>query len=290
MKNNFLYSYKDCWNYSLTISNYRKIKKLKNDIISICEVSPEEFWLNFSLKKLTNLEYKKNCSNLKKYLLKFYPVPYLINKVYFFGLFFEIKKGIFIPQKDTELLLEKTLEISQYNWKKNNKKLNVLELGTGCGNISISLANKKKNWKFIATDIDNKSLNIAKKNSLIYNLKNIDFLNSNLFNNIILDNEKIDILISNPPYINEKDYENLNISTKFQPKKALLSKNKGYYFFEEIISKSSLFFSEKFLLIMEIGNNQDKKVIKLLSRYFPEAKVSFFRNYNNKIRIVYAFK
>jgi release factor glutamine methyltransferase len=86
-------------------------------------------------------DYSHICRHLSRYLKESYPVPYLTNETYFYGSSFYIEKGVFIPQKDTEILVEKTLEIANNYWKK--KKLKVLDIGSGCGNIVISLAKNK---------------------------------------------------------------------------------------------------------------------------------------------------
>jgi len=86
---------------------------VKNDIIALCQTTPEHFWLNFSHKSLSSLEYSRMCYNLAKYLNENYPVPYLTDQVFFYGLSFFIEKGVFIPQKDTEILVEKTLELAE---------------------------------------------------------------------------------------------------------------------------------------------------------------------------------
>jgi methylase of polypeptide subunit release factors len=119
-----------------------EIEEVKNDIIALCQTVPENFWSNFSDRWLSTADYSRICHNLSRYLKESYPVPYLTNQVYFYGLSFYIEEGVFIPQPDTEILVEKVLEVANKYWK-NEAKLKVLEIGTGCGNIVISLAKNK---------------------------------------------------------------------------------------------------------------------------------------------------
>jgi len=89
-----------------------EINGIQNDIIALCQTAPEDFWLNFSNKLLSASDYSKVCSNLLRNIKEHYPIPYLTNKVSFYGLNFYVEKGVFIPQKDTEILVERTLELA----------------------------------------------------------------------------------------------------------------------------------------------------------------------------------
>lgn len=109
----------------------------------------------------------------------------------------------------------------------------MLDIGTGCGNIAISLAKIKPKWQFVATDINQKTLNLAQKNALIHQTKNIKFRQSDLFTNLA-SYPKFDIIVANPPYLSLIEYQSLSLSTKKQPKKALLAKEDGYFFFRKI--------------------------------------------------------
>jgi release factor glutamine methyltransferase len=89
-----------------------EIEEVKNDIITLCQTVPEHFWSDFSNKSLSTADYSQICHNLNRYLKGSYPVPYLTNQVYFYGLNFYVEKGVFIPQPDTEILVEKVLELA----------------------------------------------------------------------------------------------------------------------------------------------------------------------------------
>lgn len=278
------YSYQDCWNYALSTEKNIVVEPVKNDIITLCQTNPTNFWLRFSDKFLTTDNYSLICHNINKYLHESYPVPYLTKQVSFAGLSLAVEEGIFIPQKDTEIVVEKTLEIAERYWK-NYQKLKVFDLGTGCGNIAISLAKSKLNWNFTASDINKKSLKMAKRNAKINQVKNIKFIASNLFAEIDK-NERFDIIVANPPYVNDKEYEKLAQVVKKQPRTALVASNDGYFFYQEIFRQVGAFLNKKFLLALEIGQQQEKKIIKLLIDYFPKAKVSIFPDYQGYSRVL----
>jgi release factor glutamine methyltransferase len=278
------YSYQDCWNYAISSVEEIEIEKVKNDIVSLCRTSPENFWLSFSQKLLVASDYSLICHSLNRHLKENYPIPYLTNKVNFCGVSFYIERGVFIPQKDTEILVKKTLEIADKHWK-GEKRLKVLDIGTGCGNIVVAMAKSKPNWDFVAVDSSEKALNVAKINVEVCQVKNIELIQSNLFNNIEV-NKKFNIIVSNPPYVSEEEYESLSHLTKKQPKEALVAENNGYFFYQEIFSKVQVFLTKKFLLVAEIGQEQEKGIIKLVIDYFPQAKVSIFPDYQGHSRVI----
>ena len=141
----------------------------------------------------------------------------------------------------------------------------------------------------MAIDINKKALEIAKKNATNQQIKNIEFIESDLFSNINI-NEKFDIIVSNPPYISKKEFETLSLFTKKQPKQALIAQNNGYFFYQEISQQVRTFLAKKFLIMMEIGYQQKKEVIKLLIDYFPNAKVSIFPDYKSYSRAVMIYQ
>jgi release factor glutamine methyltransferase len=110
-------------------------------------------------------------------------------------------------------------------------------------------------------------------------------MQSDLFSNIDK-NEKFDIIVSNPPYVSSAEYENLSPLTKQQPQKALVGKDDGYFFYQEIFRHARNFLAKKFLLVVEIGYQQKEKVIKLIIEYFPQAKVSIFFDYQSHSRVL----
>ncbi|WNE41488.1 MAG: Release factor glutamine methyltransferase [Mycoplasmataceae bacterium] len=254
----------------------------QKDIISLCSSSYEDFWRDFNLKKNNNRDYKNICKKIEKYLFEKQPISYLNQKCFFNNFPLKVKKGVFIPQPDTEILVEKSLFLINQIWGLNNN-IEILEIGTGSGNISISLAKSNSSWKITALDINKKALSVAEGNAESLDVNNIKFLFSDIFSEVI---GSFDVIISNPPYISNKDYYHLSDYTKKQPKNALVAKNNGYWFYQEIISKSSLFLKEKFLVIFEIGYNQADEIIKILLSSFPDVKVDIFKDFGNNQRVI----
>jgi release factor glutamine methyltransferase len=232
--------------------------------------------------KIDSIQYDLICSNIRKYVLESEPVAYLKESCFFYQIPLKVQKGVFIPQPDTETLIEATFLLINKIWgfKEN---LEILEIGSGSGNISLSIAKHNQSWKVTGVDINKKALSVAKFNSINLGISNVEFLFSNLFESI---NRKFDIIVSNPPYISEEDYLSLDLYTKKQPKNSLVAKNNGLWFYQEIISKSKNFLKNKFLVIFEIGYKQEIKIIKILLNYFLDVKIEIFNDFNGNSRII----
>jgi len=282
------YSYQDCKDYFLSLlpKNASLSKEQARDLITLCQTAPAKFWLDFQNKTLLSTNYRQICRKIRQYQTKNIPAAYLNKEVYFYNLIFKVEKGIFIPQKDTEILLEKTIELINRYWKKR-KKIKILDIGTGCGNLAICLAKTNPFWEITATDISQKALKVVKKNSILHQTKNLKITRSSLFNNL---KGKYNIIITNPPYISKKEYEGLPFSTKRQPKKALVAKNNGYWFYEKIIQQAQQYLTKNFLLIMEIGYRQKAKVLKMIIRNFSQVKAEAFSDLANNQRMIVVYK
>nr|CAG8552282.1 8844_t:CDS:2 [Entrophospora candida] len=137
----------------------------------------------------------------------------------------------------------------------------------------------------MGVDSSKSALKVAKINAAAYQIKNVKFFTSDLFANVPKE-EKFNIIVSNPPYISAAEYKGLAISVKKQPRKALVAKNNGYYFYQEIFRQACFFSTKKFLLVIEIGHRQVETIIKLVINYFPRGKVSVFPDYSGNIRVM----
>lgn len=278
------YSYSSCWKYALFLEKKTSFE-LVGSIIELCQTSPEDFWKQFEELSLTKKKYKKICSLMFKYLRLKHPIPYLTKRVTFNGLLFHIGKGIFIPQSDTEFLLEVTLWITNICFTEKEKK--VLDLGTGCGNIAISLAKARPKWKITASDINLYALKKAKENALL-NRTIVTFIRSNLF--FKFKKKSFDLIISNPPYVSLKEYNKLSIWTKKQPRSALIASQDGLFFYRKILLFSSSITSKGFF-VFEISPFIEKKVIDLVENFFSKIyKIKTFLDYNSNARVAVVWK
>jgi release factor glutamine methyltransferase len=165
----------------------------------------------------------------------------------------------------------------------------VLDIGTGCGNIVISLAKHRPNWSLMGIDSSESALKIANINANICQAKNVRFFSSDLYS-CISTKEKFNVIVSNPPYLSATEYKKLPDSTKEQPRKALVAKNGGYYFYRKIFRQSGFFLTKKSLLMVEVDYQQVETIVKLVIDYFPRGKVSVFPDYSGNARVIAVYK
>ncbi len=205
------------------------------------------------------------------------PLAYILNEKEFMGLNFYVDENVLIPRPDTEILVEKAIEII-----KENSLKSFLEIGAGSGCISISLSHFTK-IKGEAVDIFNENLNICKKNAKSNDVNNIDFYISDIFSNV---NNTYDLIISNPPYIDENVFDTLGKNVvDFEPHKALFADNKGLYFYEEITKNAYKYLNKNGFLAFEIGYDQKEKVIDLMKNNNYTNIISL-KDYGNLDRVV----
>ena len=185
------------------------------------------------------------------------PIAYIMKEKEFWGKKFEVNKYTLIPRPETELLVEKLIKIYK------NKKISILDIGTGSGCILVSLLIELPNSIGVGIDISRKAIEIARKNALLYGVdKRIKFLTKSI---IKLHNCKFDLLVSNPPYIDKKKIRNLDDGIKkFEPLVALNGGNDGLDVIKKVIYKAKEILKINGRLALEIGNDQSKKVSKEL--------------------------
>ena len=185
------------------------------------------------------------------------PVAYILKKKEFWSKSFLVDHNTLIPRPETELMVDKIVKIFRL------KDIFILDIGTGTGCILLSILSELKNSKGIGIDISSKAIQIADINSKRLKLtERCKFFKRSL--NEIYHN-KFDLIVSNPPYIVKKDIKNLKEDIKkFEPKLALDGGNDGLDVIKKVIYKSRNILKIKGMLALEIGNEQFKKVSKIL--------------------------
>ena len=200
-----------------------------------------------------------------------FPVQYLLNEQEFYGRKFYVDKGVLIPRQDTEILVEKMIEILKNNILKNknlekNLKIHpkILDIGVGSGIIGITAALEIKDSYVLGVDISEKALETAEKNKELLKVPNIKFLKSNLFENVEF--KQFDMIVSNPPYISLNEAGIMSDDTLLhEPSEALFAENDGLYFYYEICQKALDYLADFGYLLFEIGYKQGKNVAKIMT-------------------------
>ena len=199
------------------------------------------------------------------------PIEHRTHQKEFMKLNFFVDESVLIPRQDTEILVEEVISIAK---RINARK--ILDLCTGSGAIAVSLAKYLPEAEITAIDISNEALKVAKKNAVNNEVeKQITFINSDMFTN--LNNEKFDIIVSNPPYIRKSIIDTLDEDVKKEPHIALDGGEDGLYFYKKIIKESYQYLKYGAYLCLEIGYDQKEDVIKII-----ESENKFENTYSKK--------
>lgn len=206
-----------------------------------------------------------------------YPLQYAIGKWNFYGLDLLVDKRALIPRYETEILVDLII-----NDNSNNKK--ILDIGTGSGAISLALSKNLKDSKIIGVDISKNAIDLANENKIKLNINNVEFKESDIFSNI---DEKFDIIVSNPPYINKEDFEKLDNKLYYEPQNALYGGEDGLYFYKKIIKNAKNFLNKNGKIYLEIGYDQKDSIINLLEEYGYK-QIKSYKDFNDFDRIIKA--
>lgn len=214
------------------------------------------------------------------------PVQYILGKTEFMGLEFKVTPQVLIPRDDTEILVEKTIDLIKQSSSLGNPK--ILDLCTGSGCIAISLAKFIKGAKVVASDISQETLDIATENAFLNNA-GVNFIKSNLFNSADLVRlSPWDIIVSNPPYVKEGEIQDLEPEVKHEPVIALNGGVDGLDFYRIIISQAHKYLKNEGFLVLEIGFGQSKAIQGLFKRSKNFEVIEVVKDYNNIDRVIIA--
>lgn len=218
---------------------------------------PRQYIIVYDNKEIDKKQQWEYFVNIEK-ITKGIPLQHITHKQEFMKMDFFVNEDVLIPRQDTEILVEEVIKIGQ---KTNAKK--ILDLCTGSGAIAVSLAKYLPNTEITAIDISNEALKIAKKNAISNNVEEqITFISSDMFTN--LNEEKFDIIVSNPPYIKTDVIRNLDIQVKNDPHIALDGGKDGLDFYRKIINNANKYLKYNGYLCLEIGFDQKIDVIELI--------------------------
>lgn len=197
------------------------------------------------------------------------PIQYIIGLADFMGEKFLVNKDVLIPRDETELLVRKAIEII----KENNFKM-VLDMCTGSGCIACMIA-KLTNSQAMGVDISTEAIHTAFKNMEKFGLYNRAIFRKSDIYSKIREDEKFDLIVSNPPYIPPKEKETIQEEVSYEPDLALYTTDeKGLAFYEKIIKDAPKFLNKGGYLMFELGIGQSSDVAKIMNTYgFDDIKV-----------------
>jgi len=191
------------------------------------------------------------------------PLAYVVGEKEFWSLLFQVSPRVLIPRPETELLVEKVVELS------GGKKEVIVDVGTGCGCIAVSLAKEIPGARILATDISDAAIKVARSNASRLQAGRITFLKGDLFSPLkgLGLEGKCDFIVSNPPYVSEGQWETLQSDIRsYEPKEALVSGPTGLETMEKLVSGAPEFLKPGGYLCMEMGCGQQDDVLKLFEK------------------------
>ena len=252
-------------------------------LMYMLDESPQLFSNNIS-EELSEENEEKYFSLIEKHIKEDMPLSHLVGFEYFYDRKFKVTKDVLSPRMETEELIYRVIE-----YVKTTKKdsIKILDLCTGSGIIAITLKKelKLKSIELIASDISEEALEVAKENAELNNA-DIKFLQSDVFNDI---DEKFDIIVSNPPYIDRKDKITMKTNVlNYDPHLALFAEEEGMYFYRKIVEEAKNYLKDSGVIFFEIGHDQREKIIKLADTNDYHAEV--YKDLNGRDRMAFLEK
>ena len=240
-----------------------------------------QLFSNSLSEKLSRENEEKYFSLIEKHIREDVPLSHLVGFEYFYDRKFKVTKDVLSPRMETEELIYKVVEYVKAT-KKNNLK--ILDLCTGSGIIAITLKKELDQLLIdvVASDISEEAIKVAKENAQFHDAT-IKFIQSDIFDNI---DEKFDIIVSNPPYIDRKDEVTMQDNVlKYDPHLALFAEEEGMYFYRNIVEKASSYLNDNGVIFFEIGYDQKDKIIKLADMNGYSAEV--YKDINGRDRMAF---
>ena len=267
------------------INEYKDKFENVQDIYSIIKYVTEMDNIQISLYKDLVLpeDFKtKIISYLEKIINESYPVQYITNSQAFFNEVYYVDENVLIPRQDTEILVEKAID-----YIRNEGIKDAIDLCTGSGAIGISVARNSDIEKVTLIDISEDALDVAYRNIEDNSMEDkITVLQSNLLEEVIKNQIKTDMILSNPPYIKSEDMASLDANVKYEPALALDGGATGMNFYEKIVEQAKYVLNNNGLLIFEIGYDELEQMKELIAKNKEYTMLESVKDYGGNDRVV----
>jgi len=231
-----------------------------------------------NLENILDSKQENDIAELVQRRLANEPLSYITGTREFYSLDFQITSAVLIPRQETETLVDEVIKIAKEN------PLKIVDVGTGSGAIAIALAVNLPLAKIIATDISVDALHVAESNTKMNDVfSRINLKQGNLLD--VLD-EKVDVIVSNPPYIPSDQIEHLQPEVKKEPHIALDGGSDGLEYIRKLIGNCSEKLNNNGHIFIEIDPSQSEEVLKIADTHFPDARTAIIKDLSQNNRVL----
>ena len=274
--------------YNQLIHEYRKIFKekelppetVKAFLFELCNDHKVNLYLDID-KEVNPDVYELFTKGMER-IMNNEPMNYVLGYSYFYGYRFIVNDGVLIPRPETEELVG--LVLSKYDEYFNGKSIDLCDVGTGSGAIAIALKKEEEKLNVYASDISEDALKVARLNAQNNDAK-VEFFQGSMLEPFIERDIKVDILVSNPPYI--KTVETIEASVyDYEPHVALFGGEDGLKFYREILENAHKVLKPKGFIFFEMGYDLKDSLSALAKEYYPESRIEVYKDINGKDRMM----
>ena len=197
------------------------------------------------------------------------PLAYITGTKEFWSMEFKVGKGVLIPRPETEILVEKIIELDY------GREGIIIDIGTGCGSVAVSAAKERPESMVLGIDVSYKAVCFAQENAAFHHIQNVWFVVGEIFaplNKSVMKKE-CGFIVSNPPYVDEKEWHTLEPQIRnYEPKEALVSDQRGYEFVEKLIRQAPDYLRPGGYLIFEIGKGQEHRIMSFFTNSWEDVE------------------
>ena len=253
-------------------------------MLELCNMSSADLYLHYEDE--ISPEVLEKFNDGVERLLRNEPLQYILGYQWFYGNKIIVNEEVLIPRYETEELVANVLADSDYFFK-DKEEIVIADVGTGSGAIAVSLAKEEPKFRMYATDISETALEVARQNAEL-NSVNITFYQGDMLEPLIEKGLKLDILVSNPPYIPVEQEVQKSVG-EYEPHVALFGGNDGLYFYRKIFEKAYKLVKEHSFMAFEIGYDEKDAIVAELKKYFPYDHYEVLKDLNGKNRMLFVY-
>ena len=253
-------------------------------MLELCNMTHNDLYLHYEDEMPEEL-YEKYQDGVRR-LLNNEPLQYIVGHQWFYGYQINVSPEVLIPRYETEELVANVLADSDYFFK-DREEITIADVGTGSGAIAIALKKEEPKFRMYATDISETALKQAEDNAR-FNDCEITFVHGDMLQPLIDNDIRLDILVSNPPYIPVEQEVQKSVE-EYEPHVALFGGQDGLFFYRKIFENAAKVIKEKSFMAFEIGYDEKDAIVAELKKYFPMDHYEVLKDLNGKNRMLFVY-